>query len=398
MTEPGAPGAAVIGKLVGFGRVLRGEGLEVGPRRMQDALRGLDAIDLADRTEVYHALRCTLVSRHDDIAVFDAAFEGYWEQVPRPRTPRMTVESLPAPQMVAAHNAGPPANEPSPDDEQPPVAAVYSAAELLRQRDFADMTAAELRSLHLLLAPLARAQPKRRSRRLAPAHAAGVLDQRRTLRESMRTQGVPLNRAWRRPKLVPRKLVFLCDVSGSMEPYARAMVLFLSAMTAAGRRVEAFAFGTRLTRLTRELAGRDPRAALARSAKVMPDWGGGTRIGEALHAYNRDYGRRALTRGAVVVVVSDGWERGDLDLLDRELASLHRAAHLLVWVNPLKGHTGFEPLAGGMRIALAHTDIFLEGHNVAALEELSTVLGAVSERDAAGAGAGRNAATRARSA
>jgi uncharacterized protein len=397
MSSP-EPGAAVIHKLVGFGRVLRREGLEVGPRRMQDALRGLDAVDLADRTEVYHALRCTLVSRHDDIASFDTAFEEYWEQVPRPGAPRLTVDPLPAPRMAAAHNAGPPAREPGADDPDPPMAAVYSPAELLRRRDFADMTAAELRSLHLLLAPLARAQPVRRSRRLAPSHAAGVLDQRRTLRESMRTQGVPLERAWRRPKLVPRKLVFLCDVSGSMEPYARAMVLFLCAMTAAGRRVEAFAFGTRLTRLTRELAGRDPRAALARAALVMPDWGGGTRIGEALAAYNRDYGRRAFTRGAVVVIVSDGWERGDLGLLDRELAALQRTAHLLVWVNPLKGHAGFEPLAGGMRTALAHTDIFLEGHNVAALEELSAVLGAISERAAGGAGAGRRRATRARSA
>jgi hypothetical protein len=175
-------------------------------------------------------------------------------------------------------------------------------------------------------------------------------------------------------------------------------VLFLCAMTAAGRRVEAFAFGTRLTRLTRELAGRDPRAALARAAQVMPDWGGGTRIGEALAAYNRDYGRRAFTRGAVVVIVSDGWERGDLDLLDEELRSLHRAAHLLVWVNPLKGHAGFEPLAGGMRTALDHTDVFLEGHNVAALESLAAVLESVSERAAGGAGAGRTRARRARSA
>jgi uncharacterized protein len=393
-----APGGAVIHKLVGFGRLLRREGLEVGPRRMQDALRGLDAIDLTDRTEVYHALRCTLVSRHDDIAAFDAAFREYWEHVPRPAGPRMTVDQLPVPQMAAAHNAGPPAEEPGPDDPDPPLAAVYSPAELLRRRDFADMTPAELRSLHLLLAPLARAQPLRRSRRLAPSHAAGVLDQRRTLRASMHTQGLPIERAWRRPKLVPRKLVFLCDVSGSMEPYARPMVLFLCAMTAAGRRVEAFAFGTRLTRLTRELAGRDPRAALARAAQVMPDWGGGTRIGEALAAYNRDYGRRAFTRGAVVVIVSDGWERGDLDLLDEELRSLHRAAHLLVWVNPLKGHAGFEPLAGGMRTALDHTDVFLEGHNVAALESLAAVLESVSERAAGGAGAGRTRARRARSA
>ena len=398
MSRAPVPGDAVVAKLVGFGRVLRGEGLEVGPGRLQDALRGLDAVDLADRTEVYHALRCTLVSRHDDIPAFDAAFADFWEQVPRPPRPRMVVETPAESRVVPAHQVGPPAEESQDGDETPPVAAVYSAAEILRQRDFADMTVDELRAVYRLLAPLARSQPRRRSRRLAPAHAAGVLDQRRTLRGSMRTQGVPLDRAWRRPKLVPRKLVFLCDVSGSMEPYARAMLLFLTAMTAAGRRVESFAFGTRLTRLTPELSGRNPQAALARSATVMQDWGGGTRIGEALHAYNRDYGRRAYTRGAVVVVVSDGWERGDLDLLDRELARLHRAAHLLVWVNPLKGHAGFEPLAGGMRTALDHTDVFLEGHNVAALEGLAAVLESVS--DGAGRAPGRAplTTTRARSA
>ena len=147
-------------------------------------------------------------------------------------------------------------------------------------------------------------------------------------------------------------MVFLCDVSGSMEPYARAMVMFLQAMTQAGRRVEAFAFGTRLTRLTPALSGRDPAQALRLAAEAMPDWGGGTRIGESLAAYNAKYGRASMTRGAVVVIVSDGWERGGLEQLDHELARIARSAHLLVWVNPLKGHTGFEPLAGGMRVAL----------------------------------------------
>ncbi len=163
---------------------------------------------------------------------------------------------------------------------------------------------------------------------------------------------MPLQRSWRRRKLVPRKVVFLCDVSGSMEPYARAMVMFLQAMTQAGRRVEAFAFGTRLTRLTPALRGRDPAHALRLAAEAMPDWGGGTRIGESLAAYNAKYGRASMTRGAVVVIVSDGWERGGLEQLDSELARIARSAHLLVWVNPLKGHTGFEPLAGGMRVAL----------------------------------------------
>ena len=181
--------------------------------------------------------------------------------------------------------------------------------------------------------------------------AGRVLDQRRTLRAAMRTHGMPLQRSWRRRKLVPRKVVFLCDVSGSMEPYARAMVMFLQAMTQAGRRVEAFAFGTRLTRLTPALSGRDPAQALRLAAKAMPDWGGGTRIGESLAAYNAKYGRASMTRGAVVVIVSDGWERGGLEQLDHELARIARSAHLLIWVNPLKGHTGFSlwPEACGSR-------------------------------------------------
>jgi uncharacterized protein len=200
---------------------------------------------------------------------------------------------------------------------------------------------------------------------------------RRTLQAAMHTEGMPLRLAYRKRKLVPRKLVFLCDVSGSMEPYARAMIMFLEAAARAGRHVEAFAFGTRLSRLTPQLRDLDPVRSLRLAGATMPDWGGGTRIGESLRAYNEQYGRRGLTRGAVAVVVSDGWERGDLGLLDTELGRLHRQAHRLVWVNPLKGHTGFEPLAGGMRVALHHSDVFVEGHNLAALEALAEVLTAL---------------------
>jgi uncharacterized protein len=368
-----APGDAVVGTLVGFGRVLRGSGVEVGPGRLADALRGLDVVDLSDRIQVYHALRCTLVSHHDDIAPFDAAFAAFWERAPAEAPAAASVPSAPKP--MPADRAG----DVSGDDEAEPerlAAAVYSPVELLRRRDFADLTPQELRAVQGMVARLARLQPMRRSRRLEAARPPGVLDPRRTLRGSLRTQGVPLERAWRRPKLVPRKLVVLCDVSGSMEPYARALVMFLQAMTTAGRRVEAFAFGTRLTRLTSHLGGHDPAAALARAGAAMPDWGGGTRIGASLAAYNRGPGR-ALTRGAVVVIVSDGWERGDLAQLDRELERIARAAQVLVWVNPLKGHAGFEPVAGGMRTALRHVDVFLPGHNVAALEELAAVLRAV---------------------
>jgi uncharacterized protein len=373
------PGDAVTRKLVTFGRILREAGMEVGPGRLQDALRGLDLVDLADRDQVYHALRCTLVSRHDHLPLFDAAFEAFWEGEPRDPEQREAPAAAAAPPPSAPLEGSEPdegpGDEPDEDDELRGVSAADH--ELLRRRDFAQMSSDELRRVRRLMDELAGLHPLRRSRRLEPSHSGGVLDQRRTLRQAMRSDGIPLERQWRRPKLVPRKLVVLVDVSGSMEPYARALVMFLQALSAregAARHVEAFAFGTRLTRLTPHLAGRDPDVALARASMALPDWGGGTRIGESLAAYNRVFGRRGLTRGAVVVIASDGWERGDLSVLDAQLDTISRQADTLMWVNPLKGHEGFEPLAGGMQIALRHVDDFLEGHNLAALEALALAL------------------------
>jgi len=372
-------GDAVTRRVVTFGRILREAGLEVGPGRLQDALRGLDAVDLTRRDEVYHALRCTLVSRHDEIEPFDAAFAAFWERAPRPAGQRPPDLGLEMPNDPAAPPPPPGlGGEPEGVEEEPIVVPLSaSPEELLRERDFADMTSEELVRLRRLMDDLAGLRPLRRSRRLRSARDAGTLDLRRTLAQAMRTDGVPLERSWRKPKLAPRRLVVLVDVSGSMEPYARALIMFLQALVApdgAARHVEVFAFGTRLTRLTGHLAGADPAVVLDRAARLLPDWGGGTRIGESLAAYNRNFGRRGTTRGAVVVIVSDGWERGDLDLLDRELDELARQAHELIWVNPLKGHEGFEPLAGGMRTAVRHADRFLEGHNLAALEALADAM------------------------
>ena len=370
-----APGDAVLERMVGFGRVLRGAGLEVGPGRLQDALRGLDVVGLSRRDDVYHALRCTLVARRDDLDVFDAAFAAYWEAAARTPTPEIGLEvprfepdQAPAPSPTEGEGGG------RDEDEELTLRLAASPDERLRRRDFADMTTAELRRLRRLMERLPKAAPTRRSRRLRASPAGDVLDARRTLRQAMRTDGLPIDPAYRRRKQVPRKLVFLCDVSGSMEPYARAMVMFLQAVTASGRHVEAFAFGTRITRLTPHLRKLDPARALAGIGSLMPDWGGGTRIGESLRHYNETWGRRGLTRGATVVIVSDGWERGDLRELDTELARIGRQAYRLVWVNPLKGHDGFAPLAGGMRIALRHSDEFVEGHNLVALEALAEVI------------------------
>jgi len=373
--------------MVGFGRVLRAAGLEVGPGRLQDALRGLDVVGLARRDDVYHTLRATLVARREEMDAFDAAFAAYWEEAPGMPQPDVGIEvprlEPSAPPPVPAHEPDGGGDE---SGEESTTVLAASPDERLRQRDFADMTVAELRRLRRLMERLPDTTPKRRSRRLRAGTSGDVLDARQTLRRAIRTQGLPFDPAFRRRKQVPRKLVFLCDVSGSMEPYARAIVMFLQAVTVTGRRVEAFAFGTRITRLTPHLKKLDPARALAGAGGLMPDWGGGTRIGDSLRRYNDVWGRRGLTRGAVVVIVSDGWERGDLTLLDAELARISRQAHRLVWVNPLKGHDGFAPLAGGMRIALRHADVFVEGHNLVALEALADVLSERSLVRAAGQG------------
>jgi uncharacterized protein with von Willebrand factor type A (vWA) domain len=206
---------------------------------------------------------------------------------------------------------------------------------------------------------------------------------RRLARESLATGGEPLQRTFRRRSLVPRKLVVLCDVSGSMESYARALLLFVHAAVGSGKRVEAFAFGTRLTRLTHDFKTRDPETAIALATAKAVDWSGGTRIGASLKEYNDEWGRRALTRGAVVVVVSDGWEREDAHLVGEEMARLARQAYAVVWVNPLKGSPEYQPLAGGMRAALPYVDRFLPGQNLASLEGLADVLGQIERRHAA---------------
>ena len=389
-------GDAFVRKLVTFGRILREAGLEVGPGRMQDALLGLAAVDLTNRDDVYWALRCTIVSRRDDIEVFDAAFAAFWE-----RAPRITLQTRPlelqaelpeeadkddSDQNAEAEAVGREVRDGQDPDEQQgdqekeeTAAAVWSADEQLRDRDFARYGPEELRRARALVARIARVAPRRRSLRRQPANLGRTFDPRRTLQEAMRTGGVPIERAWREPKLVPRKLVYLVDVSGSMEPYARAMVMFLQAAVRAGRHVEAFTFGTRLTRLTPHLAGRDPDRALANAARAVPDWAGGTRIGENLKAFNDVWGRRGTTRGAIVVIASDGWERGDPTLLAEQMRRLHLAAYRIVWTNPLAGGEGYRPLVAGMQAALPYVDDFLPGHNLRALETLAEVLEEIDE-------------------
>ncbi|MGH3016765.1 MAG: vWA domain-containing protein [Gaiellaceae bacterium] len=373
---------AVARHVVTFGRVLREAGLEVGPGRLADALTGLDLVNLSRRDDVYWTLRQTLVSRWEDLDAFDAAFAAWFLRAPtapvfRQGTETTSLRLLRRTSETKRDEAG------GGEAKEDQTSLGYSPDELLRRRDFADMTPEELENVGKLICAIASGRPRRKSRRLRPHHRGRDLDMRRLVRASLATGGEAVERAFRSRVHVPRKLVVLCDVSGSMEAYSRALILFLHALARSGRGVETFAFGTRLTRLTREIVIRDPEGALRAAAERVVDWSGGTRIGHSLKTFNDEWGRRALTRGAVVVIVSDGWEREDAAVVGHEMARLARQAYAVVWVNPLKGHPDYQPLAGGMRAALPYVDRFLSGHNLASLEELAEVLTGIERRHAA---------------
>ena len=375
-------GTAIVRHVVTFGRVLREVGIEVGPGRVADAVRGLGAVDLTRQDDVYFTLRQTLVSRHDELQLFDRAFVAWFLRGPVAPLGRQKQERRYADRVVRdTLESGTDGDEA--DDAGPPPEPGASAHELLREKDFAELTPEEFERVRRLMAAIARTRPHRTSRRRAPDPRGDRLDLRRLCRKSLRTGGEPIEQPWKARKTVPRRLVVLCDVSGSMDAYARALLFYLHAIVGSGPGVEAFAFGTRLTRLTPDLATRDPEAALARATEIAVDWGSGTRIGASLREFNSVYGRRALSRGAVVVIVSDGWERDDPVLVAREMATLARAAYAVVWVNPLKGNPEYEPLAGGMRAALPFVDRFLPGHNLRSLEELGAVLAGIERRHAA---------------
>ena len=375
-------GTAIVRHVVTFGRVLREVGIEVGPGRVADAVRGLDTVDLTRQEDVYFTLRQTLVSRQDELELFDRAFVAWFLRGPvaplvRQRDQRRYAERVARDTLESGRD------EAEPEETGAPHELGASAHELLREKDFAEMTPEEFERARRLMAAIARTRPRRTSRRRAPDPRGDRLDMRRMLRRCLRSGGDPVDQLWKSRKVVPRKLVVLCDVSGSMDAYARALLFFLHAIVGTGHGVEAFAFGTRLTRLTTDLGTRDPEAALARATETAIDWGSGTRIGNSLAEFNAVYGRRALTRGAVVVIVSDGWERDDPGLIGREMVKLARAAYAIVWVNPLKGSPEYEPLAGGMRAALPFIDRFLPGHNLRSLEELAAVLAGIERRHAA---------------
>jgi uncharacterized protein len=372
-------GVRLTGRLVLLAASMRAAGARVGVDELLSAHRALGAVDASDRDAAYFALRATMCSRRSDLAAFDAAFAELFTALgpppPGPPPALDEVASLVLPRWAVPGGETPQAVE---ADVQV-VPAAWSDLELLHEKDFAEYTESERLAARAIMRRLAAAGPQRPSRRTRPARRRGAPphparpDLRRTIRASLRTGGDPFERHWREPAQRPRPLVLVCDVSGSMEPYARMLLQYLQACVAARRRVEAFVFGTRLTRVTGELAGRDPDRALDRAAGAAEDWSGGTRIGEALATLNREHGRR-LGRGAIVVLLSDGWDRGDPQQLTREMARLGRCAHRLIWLNPLKASPDYEPLTRGMQAALPYVDHFLAGNSLASLEELAILM------------------------
>ncbi len=369
MSDFGTGVTITLGALV---REFRARGGRAGVGEVIAAHRALSYVDCASREDTRLALRTVLCSSRPELDWFEAAFlavfgaPGQREQplrelgeIEREVLPRVAVPDLDQSSVAVGEMA---------------VPAAWSSVELLREKDFAHYSEEERLLARELIARLAQRGPTRRSRRTRPdrrrSHAP---DLRRTVRASLRTGGEPLHRFWRGPTVRPRQLVLVCDVSGSMAPYARMLLQYLHASVVARRRVEAFAFGTRLTRITAELAGRDPDRALERATAAVLDMAGGTRIGSSLAELNRVHGRR-VGRGSVVVILSDGWDRGDPALLSAEMARLRRTAYRLVWLNPLAAGPAYEPLTRGMRAAVPHTDRLLPGDSLASLEELAAIL------------------------
>lgn len=357
-----------------FARRLRAEEMAVPTGSVALFVSALSELDPADRDSLYWAGRAVLVKRPEDIDTFDRVFRSVWLH----QTPAVHQAGIAAGERAGGDDCPEPETE---DDVEHPRRAPttvvrYSPVEVLRSKDFGEYTAADFADAQRLMTNLRATAAMRRSRRRRPAkrRQRRQPDIRATIRHALRTGGEPIRRAWFAPSLQPRRLVLLCDVSGSMDLYSRAVLRFMHAAVAGRRRVEAFTMGTRLTRLTRELWSRDPDQALSRAGAVVPDWSGGTRLGDTLRDYNDEWGMRGMSRGAVVVILSDGWERGDPTVIADQMARLSRVAHKVVWVNPLKASPGYAPLARGMAAALPYIDDFVEGHNLNALDDLLEVI------------------------
>jgi uncharacterized protein len=362
---------APVETLTGFARALRAAGVAADRHRLTTSLTALTYVDPHDSEQVYWATRLSLCSEPDDLPKFDALFQAWFggerPQVPGPTSPTAQPQTAAVRPLVTEMTG----TEEEPDDELRTSAA---DTEILRNHDITTLTAEERDEVNRMIALLAPRVSIRRTLRRTRGGREQI-DVARTVRQMLRDGGEPGALRYQRKRERPRRLVLLLDVSGSMSPYADVMLRFAhAAVRVAPTTTEVFTVSTRLTRVTRQLRQRDPELALRAAGAAVPDWSGGTRLGEAMRAFLDRWGQRGTARRAVVVVASDGWERGDADLLGEQMGRLARLAHRVVWVNPHKGKSGFAPLTGGMLAALPHVDELIAGHSFEALRNVAEVI------------------------
>ena len=360
---------------VAFARILRGAGLDVPLDSVIVFVGALTQLGLENRENVYWSAHATLIRRHEDVQIFDRAFKVFWEQQIAVETATFEEQHESITLLVDDEDANTDDSSAEPIEDENTIALRFSKIETLREKDFAAYNQLELREAEQFMASLRLAGPPKKSLRLMKTNRHGARhDIRRTMRATLQHDGEPIERYWREPSTKLRRLVVLLDISGSMEPYARALLRFMHAAVVGRQRVEAFTFGTRLTRITKELTSRDPDKALAQTSAQVSDWSGGTRLGECLQSFNDNWGVGGMARGSIFVILSDGWDRGDPKVLADQMSRLSRVAYRVIWVNPLKVSPGYAPLARGMAAAMPYIDEFVEGHSLEALRELTEVI------------------------
>ena len=368
--------SAFSGVLVGFGRALRAAGVSVGTGDILTYCAAAGLLDPADLVDVYWAGRSTMVRARDDIAVYDATFRAYFlaDEAPARDVLQLTVAATTEAEAALVMPATEPGTGPE-QHEQALMGLMASDADALKHRSFAACTPDELAALRRIMARIRLTPPRRRTRRTRSGPAGRAPDLRKTIRESMRMHGDPARMFWRERRVRLRPVILILDISGSMADFSRHLLQFAFTARHAAAKVEVFCFGTRLTRITRELEHRQPDSALELASRAVVDWDGGTRIGASLDTFIRRWGRGGMCRGGVVVICSDGLDRGDPEVLATAMERLSRLCHRIVWLNPHKGNNQlFRPSSVGMMVAAPHIDLLLSGHDLASLEELAALL------------------------
>jgi uncharacterized protein len=387
MAENQNESAGIFNVLVGFGRALRQEGVAVGSGQLLTFCAAAARLDPTDLGDLYWSGRACLITRRGDVAIYDRVFRAYFLGAGARLAELLQLKAQVSPETESMLEIalGDDTGEEQPEEEH--VGLMASAVETLRHKRFDDCTPEELEAVRQLMARFRLRPPRRKTRRTRPGSSHRYPDLRRTIRHGMRTQAEMIEQCWRDRRVRRRKIVLILDVSGSMTEYSRALLQFAHSAARvssgpSGRlfgRVEVFCFGTHLTRITEAIQKRDPDRALADAARAVVDWEGGTKIGASLDRFVREWGRRGLCRGAIVVICSDGLERGHPEVLATAMERLARLSHRIVWMNPLKGDNAeFQPRTVGMLAALPFVDLLLSGHDLSSLEELAECLPALA--------------------